>query len=362
MKIFVTGLRGIPHVMGGVESHCEELLPRVNALDPDFEITVLARKRYVPQTVRCYRGVSIRSFPCPRLPSLEAIVATATGVLYAGLKRADLLHIHAIGPGLMTPVARLLGLRVVVTHHSRNYEHGKWGRFARLMLWMGERASIRFAHKVIVVGPWLFKTLADAYPRQAHKFIFIPNGVPDLGNDAAVDEGGEQLEPGYILAVGRIVPEKGFHYLIDAMLATGGDRKLVIVGDADHATPYARQLVAASSERIIFVGRQSRSSLKRIYRNAALFVLPSLHEGLPISPLEAASCGTPILLSDIGPNRDIGLADHHYFRVGNVDELAKRLSEPPQNFAVDADEIQSRFDWDRIAYATKQIYLDAAGR
>ncbi|HKT16215.1 MAG TPA: glycosyltransferase family 4 protein [Allosphingosinicella sp.] len=362
MKVIVTGLRGLPGVMGGVESHCEELLPRLHALRPDFDITVIGRSPYVGSKAYSYRDIRVRPLPAPRSPSSEAIVSTALGVLYAWLKGADLLHIHAIGPGMMTPVARLLGLPVVVTYHSRNYEHGKWSRFARFMLRRGEALSMSFADKIIVVAPWLLDALARAYPQHASKLICIPNGVPEMPPDEDRPQAIDGLGTGYILAVGRIVPEKGFDYLVDAVLRAKPARKLAIVGDADHESEYARSLMRRANDQIRFVGRQPRTALKRIYENAALFVLPSFHEGLPISALEAASCGIPMILSDIPANRDLGLPDRNYFPAGDEAELRKRLNEEPARFETDYRQLTSRFDWDSSASATAEIYRAVAKR
>ena len=62
MKILVTGTRGIPNIMGGVETHCEELFPRL--VERGFDVTVVRRKSYVRDTLTTYKGVYIfRSIP-----------------------------------------------------------------------------------------------------------------------------------------------------------------------------------------------------------------------------------------------------------------------------------------------------------
>jgi len=287
-------------------------------------------------------------------------VSTALGVLYARLKGANVLQIHAIGPGLMTPIARLLGLRTIVTYHSRNYEHGKWGGFAKFMLRQGERMSMTFAQRVIVVAPWLMDELARAYPCHAHKLVYIPNGVPDLPVGQSTTDFG--LEPGYILAVGRIVPEKGLDYFIEAYRRSGSQRKLVIAGDADHSSPYSRELLACADDRVIFTGRVARDALGKLYREAGVFVLPSYHEGLPISALEAAACGVPMLLSDIPANRDVGLPERNYFPAGDAGHLADLLSKDPSEFSVDSQAITSRFDWDQAARQTMEILSEVGAR
>ena len=163
---------------------------------------------------------------------------------------------------------------------------------------------------------------------------------------------------GYIVTVGRLVPEKGFDYLIKAFLKSGTDRKLVIVGAADHDSSFARDVLATASDSVIFTGKQPRSTLRHLYENCDLFVLPSFHEGLPISALEAGHCGVPMLLSDIQPNRDIGLPETNYFPVGNINALAEELRKPASMFATSSADFQERFDWSRIAQQTLAVYRE----
>jgi hypothetical protein len=71
------------------------------------------------------------------------------------------LHIQAIGPALMAPLARLLGLHVVVTHHGPDYEREKWGRLARMALRAGEAWGMRFSDGRIVISQTIRKLVRD---------------------------------------------------------------------------------------------------------------------------------------------------------------------------------------------------------
>ncbi|MGA1288768.1 MAG: glycosyltransferase family 4 protein [Rubrivivax sp.] len=125
LHIAWAGLRGLPGVQGGVETHAEQLCPRLAALG--CRVTVLTRAPYQPADVGAsWRGVALRRLWAPRHKHLEAVLHTLAAVLHAGLVlRPDVLHIQAIGPALWTPLARLLGLRVVVTHHGPDYQRQK---------------------------------------------------------------------------------------------------------------------------------------------------------------------------------------------------------------------------------------------
>jgi glycosyltransferase involved in cell wall biosynthesis len=363
MRICVTGLRGLPNVMGGIESHCEELLPRVISIDPTVAIRILARKPYVPAAPSVFKGVEIVPLSSTRRQSLEAIVSTFLGVIHARRRNWRLVHIHAIGPGLLAPLARLLGLRVVVTHHGADYDRAKWSGFAKAMLRLGEWAAIKTAHQIIVVSPSLAASLGERFPAARQKIHYVPNGAPGLQGSG---EDGQALLASlglagrkYILAVGRLVPEKGFDYLIRAFRESASDHVLLIAGDADHQSEFSKNLLAEADDRVRFLGRQPRSVLRTLYEGTALFVLPSFHEGLPISALEAGYCGAPMLLSDISANRDIGLAAENYFPVGDTAALATRLSGAFTDFAVNSHEVRARFDWDVIARQTLEIYKRA---
>lgn len=362
--VCVMGLRGIPGVMGGVETHCQELLPRIAQQASEFEIEVIARRPYVPVRHSAYRGVAVTSLFSTKKANSEAFVSTLAGIIHARRRGASFIHIHAIGPALLAPLARLLNLRVLLTHHGTDYDRSKWGFFARSMLRLGEQLGVRYSDAVIAVAPTLTSRLKARFPAHADKIHYVPNGKPEFGPKDALAPVLQQfaLEPGnYILGVGRLVAEKGFDTLIAAARASGTARKLVIVGGADHQSRYSKALLAMAGPDVIFAGVQPRDALQQLYENAALFVLPSAHEGLPISALEAGTLGCPMLLSDIAPNRDLGLAERNYFPVGNVAALAQCLTQPPEQFAVERA-LFDQYDWDQIAAQTLAIYRSVLRR
>jgi glycosyltransferase involved in cell wall biosynthesis len=356
-------MRGIPGVMGGVESHCEELLPRLAERAPQLDIVAIGRAPYIGTCERRFRGVRVVPLLSPRRQSIETLVSSFLGVLYARRVGAKAVHIHAVASGLTAPLAKLLGMKVILTIHVADYQRAKWGPLARSILKLGERFGVNHADAVICVAPSLTERLQSAYPRRADRIQFVPNGAPPLqaeGDERRIlrDFG---LERGkFLLAVGRLEPGKGFEFLIEAFRKSGSAHKLVIVGGAHHEAEYAGRLITTADDRVIFTGMQPRAVLAHLYRNAALFVLPSLHEGLPICALEAGSAGCPLLLSDIPGNRDLGLPAAHYFEAANVESLCRALNAPPGKYAVAAD-MFSTFDWDRISARTLAIYEAVIG-
>jgi glycosyltransferase involved in cell wall biosynthesis len=367
-RICVVGLRGIPGVMGGIESHCEQVFPRLKALSQQYDITIIGRKPYITGAAYEYQGIRVVPLAAAKHKYLEAISNTALAVFYARfVLKAQILHIHGIGPALLAPLVRLLGMKLVVTHHGQDFEREKWNAIAKAALRLGERCATAAANRIIVVSKSVTEELRRRNPGLKARIDYIPNGATEFPDgDAKEDEQSVLarfgLEPGqYILGVGRLVPEKGFHDLIAAFHRANPPCKLVIAGAADHEDAYSRSLLRHADGRICFCGFQTHDVLRVLYRNAALFVLPSTHEGLPIAALEAANLGVPVLLSNIQPNLDIELTSENYFPVGDVDALSRKLLANYETFRVDREAIGRRFNWGRISEATHQVYAALAG-
>jgi glycosyltransferase involved in cell wall biosynthesis len=357
--VCAVGLRGIPEIMGGIETHCEQLYTELSNEIED--IVILARSPYIKNAFKFKKNVSVIPVFTIRSKILETFLHTLICIFYARLViKPDVLHIHGIGPALFTPFAKLLGLKVLVTHHGADYNRKKWNWFAQKMLLLGEYFAIRYADVIIVVGATLTDGLKTRYPSQIPKINFIPNGCPLLFLDCDIADisipSDINVEVGrYILFVGRLVPEKGVHDLINAFsIAALNDIKLLIVGGTDFEDKYSKELLNLAAEKIIFAGRRTGKDLLAIYNSAKLFVLPSYHEGLPIVALEALSLSVPLLLSNISPHLDIGLHADNYFEIGNTHELVKRLKSPVPA-TIDRDLIVRKYNWSNIAKNTKSL-------
>lgn len=360
MDIIVLGTRGIPHIQGGVETHCEELYPRLVKLGID--VTLITRKSYVENLlINEYKGVKLKHIFTPKKKSLEAVVHTFLGVLYAWKQQPDILHIHAIGPSLIVPFAKLLGLTVVVTNHGPDYDRQKWGMIAKKILMLGESFGSKYANKVIVISDVIKKIQEKKYARMDCELIY--NGV-NLPVKAKSDEYIKSLGLAvgqYCIAVGRFVKEKGFHDLIEAYQKIDANIKLVIVGDADHEDEYSLLLKQmAKKNGVVLTGFIKGEKLNQIFSHTKLFIMSSYHEGLPIALLEAMSYNLDVLVSDIPANLEVQLDESDYFKVGNTDDLSHKLqsklnSSPERNFQ---EQILEKYNWNLIAEQTQKIYRD----
>jgi len=361
MKIFVSGTRGIPDIPGGVEKHCQELYPLIAAAG--HEVILATRTPYVKVKKANWQRVRLLHVYAPHKKSLEAIVHTFLAILKAWKIKPDIVHIHAVGPGLLVPVARLLGLRVVVTNHGPDYDRQKWGTAAKLLLRLGEYLGGKCANEIIVISTVIADIIKKKCKKKSH---LIYNGVffpkKSAGTNFLEKRG---IKPGnYILAVARFVPEKGLHDLIKAFKILDSDLQLVIAGDADHETEYSRALKreVAGNEKIVLTGYITGENLNQVFSNARLFVLPSYHEGLPIALLEALSYGLSVLVSGIPANREVNLPAERFFQCGDVTDLygkiqlhlIKKISE--QEKAAIKKMIATDYNWQTIARQTIEVY------
>ncbi len=356
MKIVVTGTRGIPNIMGGVETHCEELFPRIAA--KGYDVTIIRRKSYVKDSLTEYKGVKLIDIETPKKKSFEAIVHTFKAILKAKSLKADIVHIHAIGPALLTPMARLLGMKVVFTHHGPDYDRDKWGKAAKFILKLGERMGTKYANEVIVISEVINDILVRKYNRRDCHLVY--NGVsepeicdyPEYFQELGIEEGK------YILGMCRFVPEKNLHHLVEAFSKIDNHGcKLVLAGDTDFEDEYSRNLKAMARQHgVVLTGFIKGRKLHSLLTHTRCFVLPSSHEGLPIALLEAMSYKVPVIVSDIPANLEVGLKYENYFSVGDVNALANKVQQNIDSPYTHVDYDMSIYNWDHIAEQVSQIY------
>ena len=164
------------------------------------------------------------------------------------------------------------------------------------------------------------------------------------------------------------MPEKRHLDLIEAFnQANLSGYKLALVGNSDHPDAYVHTLheAAKANPNIVLTGFQKGDTLRSLYTHAALFVLPSSHEGLSISLLEALSYGLPVLASDIPANIEVGLKPSAYFELGNIEQLKEMLCQQatqsvlPENKMHVRAWINSHYNWKNIAEKTITAYHGA---
>jgi glycosyltransferase involved in cell wall biosynthesis len=367
MRIAMIGQRAIPDA-GGIERHVEELSTRLVASGHD--VIVYCRPQS-PTPLAEYRGVQLVTLWTIQHKHLATLVHALLATL-DGLRRGvEVFHYHAIGPGIFAPLSRAAGRTVVTTVHALDWQKRvKWGRFARHYLRLSERVAVKLSHCTIAVSRGIAEHLRAAYRIEP---VFIPNGAKSPSLEIAPAEDILQnyaLRPfGYLLYVGRLVPEKGCHYLIEAFSRISASFDLVLVGAPTFSEEYAARLREMAPSRVRFVEPVPYDILSVLYRYAYACIMPSDVEGLSQALLEMMAHGRCVIASDIPANTELlqeGVEIGRLFRAGDVDDLARvlewaivhphevqRLGRNAQRF------VQTRYSWDSIALATEAAYLSA---
>lgn len=352
MRLSVIGLRGFPMIEGGVEKHCEALYPLLNK---DIDITVYRRSAYV-KSKYVYDNISFIDLPSTRIKGLEPALHSLIASIDALIKKPDVIHYHNIGPALFCPLMKIRKIPVVLTYHSPNYEHNKWGRLAKAILRLSEKVALKNADKIVFVNYYQMQKYNMEIRR---KSIYVPNGLNYLPHSERTDFLEKcDLEKGrYILSVGRITPEKGFDVLIKAFrLADKKGYKLVIAGGVEFEDSYMRKLKRLSGDTdVIFTGYIYGDDLHQLYTNAGLYVLASKNEGFPLVLLEAMSYGLDILASDIPATHLVELEADSYFKLGDYRDLAEKISSKIKENKKKKYDL-SKYNWVNIADKMSSIF------
>ena len=361
LRVAMLGLRSLYGGQGGVETHVKHLASSL--ADNGVDVLVLERTAYAtdaaePEPAKLKRW----SLPAPNSKHFEAPLHSVGAAMAAAVWRADVLHIHAVGPALVVPVGRLLGMKVVVTHHGDDFNREKWGSFAKTVIKFGERMAGEFSNGVICVSENVTDRLRLSYPKQ--RITYIPNGVdPVEAREGEAWPEGVPKGMRYVVCVGRLVPEKRQNDLIKAFERVREeypDWALVLVGGALGTSPYYDGIMQAAipGSRVFALGHQTGDNLAAAFTAADLFISPSSHEGNPIAVLEAMSAGLPILASDIPANLELDLGQERYFPLGDIDALAgllrQEMSAPRRR--VDWSRQLQRFGWGEVLRRTRDFY------
>ncbi len=368
------GHKFIPSRNGGVEVVVSNLAPQLvqlgydvtcyNRTNEDFK---KARKR--GPLPREYRGVRLVWTPTVNRRGLAAMTSSIVATVMAAFGSYDLVHFHTEGPCILCWLPKLFGKKVVVTIHGLDHMRQKWGKLASAYIMRGEKAAVRHAHRIIVLSKGVQEYFMKKYKRET---VLIPNGIDPAENKPANEITKRfGLKPReYILFLGRLVPEKGIHYLIKAYQMLKTDKKLVIVGGTSDTDDYVQQLyaMAANNPSILFAGFQEGLMAEELYSNAYLYVLPSDLEGMPLTLLEAMNYGCCCVTSDIGECADVMNGCGFSFPHGNVEALRTALQDlcdhPEKVNACQgkAKEIVSaKYTWKDITARTHALYGEVLG-
>lgn len=369
LNIAMLGHKRIPSREGGIEIVVEELSTRM--VETGHSVTCYNRsghhvsgKEFDGGSHKEYKGVKLKSVFTINRKGLAAMTSSFFGAICAAFGKYDVVHFHAEGPCAMLWLPKLFGKRCVATIHGIDWQRAKWGGFASKYIKFGEKVAAKNADEIIVLSEGVQKYFADTYKR---KTVFIPNGVnrPIIRSPQLIKEKYGLDKDEYILFLGRLVPEKGITYLIEAFKGITTDKKLVIAGGSSDTDTFMQELkqLAEGDNRIVFTGFVQGQMLEELYSNSYVYTLPSDLEGMPLSLLEAMSYGNCCLTSDIAECAEVVEDKAILFKKSDIDDLKEKMQYACDNpDAVRklkngaADFICQKYNWDDVVDRTLKLY------
>lgn len=367
LKIAMVGQKTVPAIdssRGGVEVVVEELAPRMVA--KGAEVTCFNRSGCDNGGLSSFKGVRLINVPTIRRKGLAAASSSFFASVKAAFGRFDIVHFHAEGPCAMMWIPKLFGKKCVCTIHGLDHQRAeKWSKFARWYIRHGERVAVKRADAIIVLTEAAKEYFHREYGRET---VLIPNGVnkqeSNIGDDLIAKKFGIHKNE-YILFLGRLVPEKGIQYLVDAYLRLKTKKKLVIAGAASDTDEFVQELnkKTAGNEKIIYTGFINGKPKEQLYANAYVYVLPSDLEGMPLTLLEAMSFGNCCLVSSIKECTEVVDDKAVVFKQGDVEDLREKLQGlcDDERMVEDlksssADYICKKYSWDDVVDRTLSLY------
>lgn len=369
LNIAMLGHKRIPSREGGIEIVVEELSTRMVKLG--HSVTCYNRSghhvsgsEFDGKHLTEYKGVQLKPVWTIDKKGLAAMTASVSGAFKAAFGKYDVVHFHAEGSCMMLWLPKLFGKRCIATIHGIDWQRAKWGAFASKYIKFGEKVAVRFADEIIVLSEGVQKYFRDTYGRET---VFIPNGVnrPEIREAKEIKEMFGLEKDGYILFLGRIVPEKGITYLIEAFKGVNTDKKLVIAGGSSDTDAFMQALkgLVQGDDRIIFTGFVQGRVLEELYSNCHVYCLPSDLEGMPLSLLEAMSYGNCCVVSDIAECAEVVEDKAVVFKKSDVVDLGSRLQElcekpeTVEKYKKEAvDFICQKYNWDDVVSRTLELY------
>ncbi len=370
-KIAMIGHKRIPSREGGVEIVVEELSKRMVSAGHTVHAynrkgNHVSGKEYgdTNSNLSEYEGIKIIQVPTIEVKGLAALSSSFFATIKAIFGKYDVIHFHAEGPCAMLWLTHLFGIRTVATIHGLDWQRAKWGKFASSYLKFGEKIAAKYADEVIVLSKNVQQYFLDVHNRETK---FIPNGIqkPSIIEPEIIKEKWDINKDEYVLFLGRIVPEKGLDYLVDAFKNVNTIKKIVIAGgssDTEQFMNYIKEK-AKCDERFIFTGFVEGKVLEELYSNAYIYVLPSDLEGMPISLLEAMSYENCCLVSDIPECTEVVENFGVSFKKGNIIDLSEKLQWLCDNEKIVEEYkkkackfICNKYNWENVVKETLNLY------
>lgn len=328
MKIALLGLRMYPPTgsgFSGIDTRCEEI---INYLARKNNVHVFVRRwatqkiNYsIPDNIHLWRIYTLKN------KYLDTLIYSLISSIYVVFLNCDLVLIEGSSSGLASILIKIYGKRIILTVHAIESERDKWGFFAKSFLKTIEKIAVKLADRVIVVSLQLKKYLAKNYNINPTVILHPqPNNNKNKNISALKNLNLEKNK--YILFLGRFVPEKRVHWLIEAYKSLRPEYKLVLAGGPSFSDQYTKVLkkMASDNKKIIFPGYVIGELKQSLIAHCHLFVLPSSVEGLPIALIEAMGYNRAVLIANLPQYKELVNNKRYLFKTKDYYNFKEKLT------------------------------------
>lgn len=351
------GFRTIPPQAGGAGSDkfAVELYPRIVA--KGYQLTAYTRIYPGDKTKlsQSYAGIQLKPFKTVSKAGFDTLVhsfkATCDIIFH---NTADSIHLHSGANSLWAIPLRLAGKKVVVSQFAMDWKRDKWPWYGKLFYLFSNFLTAYIPNQVVFDNVFTKEYFEKKYKKS---FAFIPYGseVPEPLDDHTILKKLGLTENNYFLFVGRFIPDKGIHLLVEAFEKINTTMKLVLIGGSPNPSQYEQQIQNTKDERILFPGYIYGDDTNILMKYAYAYIQPSLIEGLSPVILTVMALETALICSDIKENLFITKENALTFESGNSNSLKAALEFSIKNQEIlisNAEkgkvDVVSRFNWEKI--------------
>jgi glycosyltransferase involved in cell wall biosynthesis len=299
VRVAFLGTRGVPASYSGFETCVDQLGRRL--VERGHEVVVYCRSGHFAEPRREHLGMRLVHLPAIRQKHLETLSHTAL----SSLRLPSDAAIVCMGVG-NAPVVRaleLMGRRSVFNVDGADWQRAKWGALAARYLRACERLAAGSRSILVADAESVQREYRERFGRETE---LVPYGAEPPG-----DRGFETLEQlglhpgGYVLFVGRLVPENGAHEFLDGVRLSGVDVPAVVVGDAPYQAGYIARLRAGAPPNVVFAGYRFGTAYQQLTAHAGLYVLAATVGGTHPVLIEQMAAGNCVLARDTESDREV---------------------------------------------------------
>jgi glycosyltransferase involved in cell wall biosynthesis len=343
-------------------------------IEKGHEVVIITRGSWKKTQRLIFDGIEVIKVPfIPLYPFYIRLHGIFVNKIFKSLEsQVDVLHIHTPLPPLIKT-----SLPIVTTIHTPmliDYRLTRLNSIYSLFSKISAKIVSYPQEKKLIQASNIVTTVSDTVAQELQEYNINPDKVIVAGN--GVDEEFfcyKQKESNdghkYIMFVGRIDREKGLFDLVECakhICRNRSDVFFTVAGKGRDLKKLIRKAKKAGVQnRFVFLGQVEKDHLVKLYQNAAIFVLPSYHEGLPGVLLEAMSCGLPIITTDVRGNRDLISNGKNGIIVPprNPEKLAEAILTLLNNDRLGATHgeharktIEEKYTWDKITNKFLRCY------